>query len=448
MRYSLKNSIYIENKNSTGSSNSLISHYPPISSTIYKLLSKTKALHLFTSSLDEFGMGSAGIFCNEGIVHNFRSPRRVVGGSSSGSAHLLARNFIDFAIVTDTGGSARVPASYNSIYGFKPSFGLISREGILPLCTLLDTPSILSCSISIIARVLSIISAPDPADLTTLKTKKKKYYPLNKSPEKDFSTPLVSKKYRFVVIKETYQTGERFLNRREKKIRNHFGKLLLRLKYELEANIIISSLKWPPLDLTELIYKIVAYSELVTHYLSLNSIVTPWIKLDEFENTSEVEAKENSRLTQLKVKQEYISSSEKVRAEMGSEVKIRHLLGFFFLYRDNYLNIYVKARKVITLWRKYLNKLLENGEILISPTTEDIAPLISKYSNAYIKDSFQSLVLLANFGGLPAISIPWLNFKSTLDSSIVHVGLHLICRYREDKYLLSIASLLENSKLL
>nr|WP_043885162.1 amidase family protein [Mycoplasma suis] len=454
LTYSLKNSIYIKDSQCTGSSSALVNpdHYPPKSSTIHELLSKTKAIHLITSSLDEFGMGAAGVFGHKGRITQPLSPKRVIGGSSSGSAYLLSKKLIDFSIVTDTGGSARVPASYNSLYGFKPSFGLVSREGILPLCTLLDTPSIMAHSVETIAKVLSVISAPDPADLTTIKTVKKSYYPLNiKNPlealEKLPKNHKNIKKITFVAIKEASEAGNRPFNKREKKIRKEFQRLLGRLRFAPNTTVSVSTIDWPPIYLTELIYKIVAFSELVTHYLSLSGIVNPWIRGDYYEDNISKKKKqeEDSRLKLLKVSTYYSYDSEKIRAKMGSEVKRRHLLGFFFLYGDNRVNIYKKARKIISLYKKRLSELLSRGEIIISPTTEDIAPLSKTYSPIYFKDSFQSLVLLANFCGLPAISIPWLHYKSKLDSSKVFMGLHLISNYREDKYLLSVVSFLEKS---
>nr|WP_146222365.1 amidase family protein [Candidatus Mycoplasma haematominutum] len=454
LTYTLKNSIYVQDKLTTGASNSLLTHYPPFSSTVYKLLEEGGAIKLYSSSLDEFGMGSLGLFGNKGIVRNPHSPRRVCGGSSSGSAYLISKKLVDFAIGTDTGGSARTPASYNSIYGFKPSYGAVSREGILPLTTLLDTPAVLSNSVDIISRVFSVISAPDLYDMTTWKTKKIEYRKCAIEPYRELQKPLrfalqKGVKVRFLVLKEVMDYPQRSLSQQESQIRKSFLNLVSRLKCTPDCEILTDSIEWPPILLAELVYKIIAYSELVTHYLSLNSILVPWDKEQERRVKLQNREKRGSEyIKRLKVESSYIDKAAEVRARFGDEVKIRHLIGYFFLYRSNYEKIYLQARKIVTLYFEKMSQILSRGGILLAPATNNIAPLIESSSTDYVTDIAQSILLLANFAGTPSISIPWLHFKVRKSLETVYIGLHLTCKSREDRYLLSAVSYLERNKLL
>nr|WP_274506152.1 amidase family protein [Mycoplasma wenyonii] len=450
--FSLKNSIYIKDKLSSGGSDSLLYHHPPFSATIYERLVQAGAIHICSSALDEFGMGSAGVFCNTGILGNPYDEDRICGGSSSGAAYLVSKGLVDFAIGTDTGGSIRTPASYCSIYGFKPSFGLVSREGILPLCTLLDTPSIISNSVGVIAGVLSVISGPDPLDLTTLKSQRRDFHKFPKKPLKSYLSEDKPEKFSFVVIKELLQYPEgRTLSQQELELKKNYYNLLNRLKQEPSCQLSSESFGWIPLDLAELTYKIIAYSELITHYFSLNGIVTPWlgVKGDNSENLGRSIVNKKA-LKGFQVSDDYKEKSQILRDRMGREVQLRHLVGYFFLYQSNYQDIYLNARKLMSVYVEKMNNIFSRGKILVSPTTPTIAPLLATYSNDYQVDNFSSALLMSNFSGAPAISIPWLEYEAKVHSkaSVVYIGLHLTCKRGEDQYLLSAVKFLESNNLL
>ncbi|WP_376764431.1 amidase family protein [Mycoplasma wenyonii] len=442
--YSLKNSIYIKDKLSSGGSNALLTHFPPFSSTIYKKLFDAGAVHICSSALDEFGMGGAGVFCNTGLLSNPHDENRVCGGSSSGGAYLVSKGLVDFAIGTDTGGSIRTPASYTSLYGFKPSFGLVSREGILPLCTLLDTPSIISTSVEIIARVLSVISGSDPLDLTTLKSQQKAFHKFPK-PKKLLSTYKSEdkpKKLSFVVLDELQRYPEdRTLSQQETKIKESYSNLINRLNQDSSCELFSETLGKIPLDLAELTYKIIAYSEAITHYFSLNGLVVPW---------SNLQVSDVSFNSKFPVDKKYQEKAREIREKMGREVQLRHLIGYFFLYQSNYQNIYLKARRLMSAYSQNMKRILSEGKILISPTTPTIAPLLENFSNSYQVDNCSSVLLLSNFSGTPAISIPWLEYEAKYyeKTSTVYVGLHLTAKRGEDHYLLSAIKYLETKKLL
>jgi aspartyl-tRNA(Asn)/glutamyl-tRNA(Gln) amidotransferase subunit A len=123
--------------------------------------------------LDEFACGGTGLHANTGPIYNPIDPEFITGGSSSGASWAVSRGLVPFSLGHDTGDSIRRPASYCGVIGFKPSYGLISRYGVIPMSSSLDTVGIISESIEVIEKIFPIISKKDKRDLTT-ETKKKK----------------------------------------------------------------------------------------------------------------------------------------------------------------------------------------------------------------------------------------------------------------------------------
>src|SRR5205823_1296499 len=113
--------------------------------------------------MDEFACGGTGLLANTGKITNPYSPQHIVGGSSSGSASAVAKGLVSFALGSDTGGSVRQPAAYCGVVGFKPSPGLISRYGLIPMASSLDTVGILTKSVVTAQKVFPVIVQPDPA---------------------------------------------------------------------------------------------------------------------------------------------------------------------------------------------------------------------------------------------------------------------------------------------
>jgi aspartyl-tRNA(Asn)/glutamyl-tRNA(Gln) amidotransferase subunit A len=125
----------------------------------YKLLGKT--------ALDEFACGGTGLSATTGPLFNPYNSLHITGGSSSGSSIIVAKKIVPFALGHDTGDSVRRPASYCGIVGFKPSYGLISRSGLIPMASSLDTVGILANKVDTVKEIFSLLNQPDPADLIT-----------------------------------------------------------------------------------------------------------------------------------------------------------------------------------------------------------------------------------------------------------------------------------------
>ncbi|RMZ88182.1 hypothetical protein DV736_g4595, partial [Chaetothyriales sp. CBS 134916] len=152
----------------SAASNILRGYVAPEPATIITLLEDAGLMVLGKTNMDEFGMGSHSQYSAFGPVRNLRHPLLSVGGSSGGSAELVARSVVHYGIGTDTGGSVRLPASYLNIVGFKPSYGCISRSGVVPYANSLDTVGLFARSCLDLDPLFRVLNQPDPKDPTCL----------------------------------------------------------------------------------------------------------------------------------------------------------------------------------------------------------------------------------------------------------------------------------------
>lgn len=167
----IKDNIATKNMPSTCASKILDGYMSPFDATVVSLLLEAGTVIAGKANMDEFGMGSAGIHSHFGPTFNplFDHKDRVIaGGSSSGSAAAVASGVVDFALGTDTGGSVRLPASYTSTFGFKPSYGRLSRHGVISYAQSLDTVGVFANDLSMIDRVFSLLDKHDKKDPTSL----------------------------------------------------------------------------------------------------------------------------------------------------------------------------------------------------------------------------------------------------------------------------------------
>ncbi|CDO91950.1 unnamed protein product [Kluyveromyces dobzhanskii CBS 2104] len=167
----VKDNIVTKDMPSTCSSKILDGYMSPFDATVVSLLLEAGTVIAGKANMDEFGMGSAGIHSYFGPTFNplFKPEDQIVtGGSSSGSAAAVAAGVVDFALGTDTGGSVRLPASYTSTFGFKPSYGRLSRHGVISYAQSLDTVGIFANDLATMNKVFSILDKYDEKDPTSL----------------------------------------------------------------------------------------------------------------------------------------------------------------------------------------------------------------------------------------------------------------------------------------
>lgn len=169
--YSLKDNIITKNIKTTAGSKILNNYYPSYNSTIYKILKNAGAILMAKTSLDELGQGGTGNNFYYGNAKNPYDERRISGGSSSGSAAQVAAGDVVFAIGSDTGDSIRIPAAYCGVVGFKPSWGRISRFGLIPYSPSLDTIGIITNYVEDNIVIYNLLNGRDENDLTTINEK-------------------------------------------------------------------------------------------------------------------------------------------------------------------------------------------------------------------------------------------------------------------------------------
>lgn len=265
---------------------------PGESATAIKLLEKAGIFLEGKTVMDEFACGGTGLLANTGPITNPYHPYHITGGSSSGSAAAVAKGVFSFALGSDTGGSVRQPAAYCGIVGFKPSYGLISRYGLIPMASSLDTVGILSDSVTTTQKILLIIAQPDPSDLLTVTTKQTQ-------------VKLIS----FSFAKEVA-----ILKGIEKYLSSEFAKLYQKTIFILKQKGYRFTTIEVPLDIREnlqICYLIICSSELASHLNSCQGITYG----QKVVNTNEI----GQKIQQIRT--EYL----------GKSVRQRLLLGSYFL---------------------------------------------------------------------------------------------------------------------
>ena len=337
------------------------------SATVVERLLAEDAIIIGRLNCDEFGMGSTNENSAYGPVLNDDDPKKVAGGSSGGSAVAVQAGLCHAALGSDTGGSVRAPASFCGVVGMKPTYGRVSRYGLIAYASSFDQIGTLTSNIEDAALLLEIISGPDEYDSTVSRS-----HPMTAS-HRMTDSPKVA------FIKQTL---------------DHPG-LDAEIKERIEH--ILNELKSKGTSVTE------------TEFPALDYIVPAYYILTTAEASSNLSRYDGARYGHRSKEAVDIDSLyKKSRTEaFGKEVKRRIMLGTFVLssgYQDAY---YTKAQKVRRLIKNATEKILGEHDFIIMPTTPGTAfALGEKMKNPlemYLADIY---TVQANLAGVPAISLP------------------------------------------
>lgn len=392
--YLIKDNFWTKDFFTTASSNFLDDFNPGEEATVIKLLSKKGFVCLGKTDLDEFACGGSGLLSKNGTFVNPHNSQHITGGSSSGSAVAVAKNLVAFALGSDTGGSVRCPAAYCGIVGFKPSYGLISRYGLIPLSSSLDTVGILAVNVEITKRIFSLINQPDPNDLLTISSQKTKI---------ENSLAKSVKKIAIITDLEEYL---------EKGLKELYQQTLIILKKE---SYFIEKVELPKKlrDNLQLTYLIISCSELLSHLNSLQGVTYGC--------------------------HEIITIAEKRDKYLGVETKKRLLIGAYFLENPEYLE---KARKLRGWVDDWVKEIFAKYNFLLFPSMNSPAPKINEVSVTFAGTQIvhwsDNLLLLANFAGIPSLSLP-IGLVNDLPVSI-----NINSAYGNDQEVLAMAEQLAN----
>ncbi|MFA7169524.1 MAG: Asp-tRNA(Asn)/Glu-tRNA(Gln) amidotransferase subunit GatA [Candidatus Paceibacterota bacterium] len=412
---SIKDIVLTKNILTTASSNILKNYIPAEDATLIEKLDSKGMVMLGKVNCDAFAHGSSTENSDFFTSHNPWDLDRVPGGSSGGSASSVAGGQCLYSIGTDTGGSIRQPASFCGLIGLKPTYGRVSRYGLISMTSSTDCPSIMAKTAADAAIILESIAGEDKKDSTTSSKSVDKYL------EHILSHDV--KGLRVGIPKEYFIEG---LNADiEKSVRDAVAKL-----QELGAEIVEISL--PHTKYAVPTYYIITPSEVSSNLAKFDGIRFGY----SAESDPETDVKD--------IMEVYTKSKGK---GFGSEAKRRIMIGTYALSSGYYDAYYLKAQKVRALIKKDFDEVFQKVDIIIVPTAPSVAFKIGEHSDnpleMYLGDIFLSAVSLA---GLPAVSVPCGFVKPEDGETLMPVGMQIIGKPFEEKTILTAAHIYgENS---
>ncbi len=400
----VKDNINIRGFKTTCASRILPDYYPPYNATVIEHLKREGAIFIGKTNMDEFAFGSS---TENSSFHTTLNPydlTRVPGGSSGGSAAAVSSRMVALALGSDTGGSIRQPASFCGVVGVKPTYGRVSRKGLVAFASSLDQIGPLSVNIEDSVLLLEVISGYDPGDSTTVKNQP------SCIPSDGFRN-LIEEPLTIGYSPALLEGGV------EEEVVDTFYEALELFKK--------GGFKLKEIELPYLKYGLSVYYILGTAEASSNLARFDGIRYG---------LKHNSRTIKEMV--------EKVRGEgFGPEVRRRILLGTFALSSGFYEDYYIKACKVRALIQNDFFKAFQEVDMICLPTSPDLPFLVGSKSDDPLKMYKADLFTIPiNLAGLPALNLPF-NLKNGLP-----VGVQLIGRPFEEATIFQGAMFLERER--
>lgn len=402
----IKDVLCTRNLRTTASAKMLDGFVPPYDATVVKKLRDAGAIVVGKNNCDAWAHGASTENSDYGVTPNPWDLERVSGGSSGGSAAAVAAGEVPYSIGTDTGGSIRQPASFCGVVGLKPTYGRVSRYGLIAMASSLDCPGPITQTVEDAAIVLNVIAGKDEKDPTSLKLR-------GASATNDFTENLNKglKGIKIGVPKEYFGLGL------DSEVERVF-KEALEIYKTLGADIIDISLPHTQ-------YGVATYYIIQTAEVSSNLGRYDGVKYG-------FSAKESKDL---------IDSYFKTRDEgFGDEAKRRIMLGTYVLSSGYYDAYYLKAAKVRRLIHDDFIKAFGKVDVILTPTAPTPAFKIGEKADPvsmYLADVFTAPASLA---GVPAISIP-----AGFSSDKLPIGIQVIGSHFEELKILNVAHMFEHA---
>ncbi len=391
----IKDNILVEGHKATAGSKILENYIAPYDATVIEKLKRAGSVIIGKTNLDEFAMGSSTENSAFGVVKNPLDTSRVPGGSSGGSAAAVRAGHCLGALGSDTGGSVRQPASFCGVVGFKPSYGAVSRYGLIAMASSLDQIGPLAKTVEDTKLIFDVIKGKDPMDSTSVDLKSK-----TQESRSEF------KKLRIGIAKEYFSEGiNKGVKEKVEKAIGDFGK--------------IGEIKEVSLPHTE--YALAVYYIIMPAEVSANLARYDGIKY-------------GYRPVAENLFEQYLKTR---REGFGKEVRRRIMLGTYVLSAGYYEAYYGKAQKVRALIKQEFDKAFEEFDILLAPTSPTVAFKIGEKTDPlsmYLSDIY---TVPANLAGLPALS-----FSCGVEDNLP-VGLQIIGPQFKDDLVLEVAGIYE-----
>jgi aspartyl-tRNA(Asn)/glutamyl-tRNA(Gln) amidotransferase subunit A len=394
----IKDNILIRGAKATAASKILENYIAPYDATVIKKLKEEEAVFIGKTNLDEFAMGSSTENSGFGPTKNPVDLERVPGGSSGGSAAAVKAGFCVYALGSDTGGSIRQPAGFCGVVGFKPTYGAVSRHGLIAMASSLDQIGPIARNVDDAAAVFEIIRGVDELDSTSVDMKWQDYW----------DRPVDIEEIKIGVPREYFTHG---------------------LDPEIEKNIksIVEKLEKEGAQIKEIS---LPYSDfaLAVYYIIMPAEVSA--NLARFDGIKYGLSKSLPKLLDVYLK---------TRGEgFGAEARRRIMLGTYILSAGYYDAYYTRAQKVRRLIKKDFDFAFKDVDVILTPTSPTTAFKFGDKTadplSMYLSDIY---TVPANLAGIPAISLP----SGEIDG--LPVGLQLIGNSFDDIKLLRIAKTIE-----
>ena len=397
----VKDNIVTKDLRTTCASHILDNFIPIYDATVVEKIKEAKMLIIGKANMDEFAMGSTSETSYFGAPLNPLDKKRVTGGSSGGSASAVAGGLVPLALGTDTGGSIRQPSSYTGLVGMKPTYGRVSRYGLVAFASSLDQIGPMTRTVYENSSLLNILVGEDEKDLTSVSKDKEDFTRLIGEDVKGMKIALPKYFISDIVDEE--------INKRVKEV----------ISYLKEKGAVIDIVDMNYLDTAVNLYQIIAMAEASSNLARFDGV------------------RYGTRATAAKTVDEMY---EKTRGKgFGDEVKRRIMVGSYILSGDNAKTYYDKALKVRDDITKEFNRIFKDYDLIIGPTTTRVAPLLGITKDdphkAFMDDV---LVIPVNMAGLPALSVP-----VGKNSEGLPIGLHIIGKTYDEATIYKLASNIE-----
>ncbi|MFA5504126.1 MAG: Asp-tRNA(Asn)/Glu-tRNA(Gln) amidotransferase subunit GatA [Vulcanimicrobiota bacterium] len=394
----LKDNICVKGQKTTCASQMLGNFVPPYDATVWQKLQKAGAILVGKANMDEFAMGSSTENSAFGVTRNPWDTERVPGGSSGGSAAAVSAGYVPVSLGSDTGGSIRQPASFCGITGLKPTYGTVSRYGLVAFASSLDQIGPFARSAEDAARLLACIAGYDPMDAT--------------SSEQEIDPELLQLENTAALKGARLALPRVVSTLLPEELQDTFQATVEEFR-KLGAEV--EEVDLPYMEESLSAYYVIAPAEASSNLARYDGVRYGQRPQGEFETISEL--------------------TTRTRSEMfGKEVKRRIMLGTYTLSAGYYDAYYNRAQKVRTALRNAYVETLKNFTAILTPTTPGPAFKIGEKVDdpvaMYLSDIF---TVSANLTGLPALSVPSRLYQG------LPLGVQLLGRPFADKELLTLA---------
>lgn len=382
---------------STAASKILENFDAPLQATVVERLESAGAICIGKSNLDAFAHGGSTENSAFGVTHNAIDKSKVAGGSSGGSAVVTALDIVPFALGSDTGGSIRQPASFNGVFGMKPTYGMSSRYGVIAMASSTDVMGCFARSAEDVALIESVMAGQDPRDMTTL-------------PDYFEAKEKIAPGQRIGLITETMGEGV------DKDVRAVVNDYVERLR---AAGHTVEEVSMPSVKYALAIYYIVVPAEVSSNLARYDGI------------------RYGRRAEGAKTLAELYGRS---RAEgFVTENKRRIMIGSYVLSSGFFDAYYLQAQKARTVLINEFNELFKQYDFLLTPTAPTpafgIGENVSDPVKMYLSDV---MTVPASLAGLPAISIP-----AGVSGDGLPIGVQLIGKMKADADVIAMAGEVE-----